>query len=65
MDELLTIEEAATRLNIQPWTLRSWVSQRKIPYVKLGRLIRFDPTALQRYIKQQSVDPVDFAREPR
>ena len=26
---------------VKPWTIRSWVTQRKIPYTKVGRLTRF------------------------
>jgi excisionase family DNA binding protein len=38
--DLLRIEEAAALLRIRPSTVRSWVLRRKIPYVKIGRLVR-------------------------
>jgi excisionase family DNA binding protein len=38
--ELLTVIEAAKLLRMQPSTIRAWVSQRKLPYIKLGRLVR-------------------------
>ena len=41
MGPLLSVEEAATYLKIAVWTLRHWVSQRKVPFVRLGRLVRF------------------------
>lgn len=34
--ELLTIPEAADFLRLQPSTIRSWVSKRKLPHVKMG-----------------------------
>lgn len=34
--ELLTIAEAAAALRLQPSTLRSWILNRRIPFVKLG-----------------------------
>ena len=34
---LMTVEEAASYLRLAPWTLRHWVCQKKIPYVRLGR----------------------------
>jgi excisionase family DNA binding protein len=37
MNELLDVNEAAKFLHISPYTLRGWVSQRNITYVKLGR----------------------------
>ena len=38
--ELLTVPEAAALLRLRVSTLRAWVCQRKIPFVKLGRLVR-------------------------
>jgi excisionase family DNA binding protein len=39
--DLLTVPEAAALLRLKVSTIRSWVCQRKIPYVKLGgRLVR-------------------------
>lgn len=39
-DALLTIEEAANTLRLQPCTLRAWILRRKLPYIKLGRSVR-------------------------
>ena len=38
--ELLTVPEAAALLRLKPSTIRAWVCQRKIGFVKLGRLVR-------------------------
>jgi excisionase family DNA binding protein len=38
--ELLTVPEAAAFLRLQPSTIRAWVCQRRIPFIKLGRLVR-------------------------
>lgn len=38
--ELLTVPEAAALLRLKPSTIRAWTCQRKIPFVKLGRLVR-------------------------
>jgi len=53
---LLTTEQTATLLGIKAWTLRSWVSQRKIPYVKLGRLVRFDEEAILAFVKDNVIE---------
>jgi excisionase family DNA binding protein len=34
------------------------VSQRRIPYVKVGRLVKFDEVMLQAWIKQHTVMPM-------
>jgi len=38
--ELLTLPEAASLLRLKTSTLRAWVLRRRIPYVKVGRLVR-------------------------
>jgi len=40
MDGLLSIKEAASRLSCSEAMLRKWIHQRKLPYVKVGRLTR-------------------------
>lgn len=40
-NELLTVPETAALLRLKISTIRAWVCQRKIPFVKLGgRLVR-------------------------
>ncbi len=40
MPDLLTISEAASLLRLKPSTIRAWVLRRKLPYCKVGRLVR-------------------------
>lgn len=58
---LLTLPEAAALLRLQPSTLRAWVLQRRIAFIKLGRLVRFRRTDLDKML-DQSVVPVEVAR---
>jgi excisionase family DNA binding protein len=37
---LITVPEAASLLRLKPSTVRSWILTRRIPYAKLGRLVR-------------------------
>jgi excisionase family DNA binding protein len=39
---LITIQQAAGYTGLSPHTLYTMVSQRRIPYVKVGRLTKFD-----------------------
>lgn len=55
---LLTIQQAAQVTGISVPTLYKWVTQRKIPHIKLGRLVKFDPRKLDEWIKQQTVMPM-------
>jgi excisionase family DNA binding protein len=49
---LMTVDEAAEYLRLAPWTLRHWVSKKKIPYVRLGRSIRFRRKDMERFVIQ-------------
>jgi excisionase family DNA binding protein len=35
-DDLLTVTEAAELLGISPWTMRHWISDGKIEFIKYG-----------------------------
>jgi excisionase family DNA binding protein len=37
---LLSVPEAAALLGIKVWTLRQWLSQRRIAFIKIGRLTK-------------------------
>ncbi|MDH5670301.1 MAG: helix-turn-helix domain-containing protein [Nitrospira sp.] len=52
---LLDIREVATYTGLSIHTLYAMVSQRRIPFVKLGRLTKFDRYELDRWIVSHSV----------
>lgn len=47
---LLTIGEVAVRLGVQIRHIRRLVHEERIPYIKWGRLLRFDPADIERWI---------------
>jgi excisionase family DNA binding protein len=49
---LMTVDEAAAYLRLAPWTLRHWVCQKRIPYVRLGRSVRFRRKDMERFVTQ-------------
>ena len=55
---LLDVNAAAVRLGVSVRFVRRLVHQRRIPFVRLGKLIRFEPDALDEWIRAQRVDPV-------
>ena len=52
---LMTYKDTARTLGIAETTLRRWVSERRIPHLKLGRAVRFDPQELDRWIRSRAV----------
>ena len=47
---LLSVPQAAERLNVTKSCLRRWVLERKIATVKLGRLIRIPASEVERLV---------------
>ena len=41
VDEILTLEELASRLKLSPWTIRRLVRRRVLVPMRTGRLLRF------------------------
>ena len=58
MQRLMSVKEAATYTGLSPHTVYSMVSQRRIPFVKVGRLVKFDLDLLDKWIKQNTVMPM-------
>lgn len=56
-ESLLTIREAAQYLAVSVSTLYGWVWQRRIPFVKIGRALRFDPRDLAAFIEANKQVP--------
>ena len=56
---LLTIKEASEYLGISVNTLYSWVSQKKIDYVKIGRLTKLEQKVVDRYIENNTIEAVN------
>jgi excisionase family DNA binding protein len=54
---LITIREAAEYTSLSVSTLYSWIWQKRVPYVKLGRAVRFDLADLDRLIQLRRVEP--------
>ncbi|CND86854.1 DNA binding domain%2C excisionase family [Mycobacterium tuberculosis] len=57
-ERLLTITEAAERLNTSPRFPRRLVAERRIRFVKLGRFVRIPESALHEFIAAGLVEPM-------
>ena len=57
MNNLLTIQEAASCLRISVSTLYRWVHHKKIKYVKIGSRVMFSEEALDEFIENNTVTP--------
>ncbi len=58
---LLTVREASERLSLREGTVRLWLAQRRLPYVRCGRAIRIPSEAVEQFIQRNTIP----AREGR
>jgi len=56
---LLNVEEAAQYLGLEVDTIYKKSRLRELPIVKVGRALRFDVVALDRYVEQNSRKQLD------
>lgn len=54
-DDLLTVPEAACRLGVTPACIRAWVLRRKLPYVKINRLVRIQASVIDRLVADNTI----------
>jgi excisionase family DNA binding protein len=55
LQPLLTFKQAAALLGLPENSLRRYIRERKIPYLRIGKLIRFDPVELQAWLDSRRV----------
>jgi len=59
---LLSIDETSEYLGLAPTTLYKMVNRRQIPYVKVGRLLRFDRRLIDGWLEEHTVMPMPERR---
>lgn len=52
---LLNITQVADHLGVNVRHVRRLVYERRIPFIKWGHLIRFDPADVQRWMKENTI----------
>jgi excisionase family DNA binding protein len=53
--KLIDIDELSALWSVPKATLYNWVNQRRLPYVKLGRSLRFDLIQLEEFRQQSTM----------
>ena len=56
---LLNVREAAQYLGLEVDTVYKKSRLREVPCVKVGRALKFDVEALDRYIEQHTIETID------
>jgi excisionase family DNA binding protein len=58
---LLDIAQAADRLGVTPRFMRRLVFERRVPYIKVGKFVRFEPADLEAWLAAHRVEPTGRA----
>jgi excisionase family DNA binding protein len=56
---LLNVREAAQYLGLEVDTVYKKARLRELPCVKVGRALRFDLQALERFVEQHTIETID------
>jgi excisionase family DNA binding protein len=55
--------ELAQYLNLSIYTIDAWVSQKRIPFVRIGgRKVMFDKKEIEKWIDEQRVEPISMQK---
>ena len=55
---MVDVDGVAAYLSLSPHTIRDWVKKGRIPFVKLGRAVRFDLKELESWVESKKVPQV-------
>lgn len=53
---LIDIDQAAARLGVTVRFIRRLVNERRIPFHKIGKYVRFDPADIDRFVVEGRVE---------
>ena len=56
-DGLYSVRDVAHRLGVHPETIRRLIHDGRLEAVRVGRVLRIDPTAVQGFLDRQRVKP--------
>lgn len=62
---LLDIGDVAAHLGVTERHIRRLVAERRIPFIKWGHLLRFDPTEIASWLDSMRIAPGDRVARPR
>ncbi len=64
LPKLLSAHEVAVLLGVHKVTIYDWVSQRRIPFVKVGGRTMFDPREIERWLEGSTVREQELSQGP-
>ena len=62
---LIDVDELAKWLGVEVVFVRRLVAERRIPFLKIGKFVRFDPGEVSTWIDRQRVSPTNHSSRTR
>jgi excisionase family DNA binding protein len=56
---LRTVRQVADELGLATVTIRTWMAQRRLPYIRLGRSVRIPEAGIQHLIERGTVPSLE------
>lgn len=57
MEQMIGVSQVAEILGVKEHTIRQWVHQKKLPFYKIGRLVKFRESDIEEWIKARNTEP--------
>jgi excisionase family DNA binding protein len=54
---LIDVQTLSNLLSVKPKTIYDWVYRKYIPFVKIGRLTRFDEHEVKKWLEDKRIKP--------
>ena len=51
----MTVEQVADLLQLSPQTIYKWAAAKKLPSIKLGYMLRFEPDRISQWIEKREI----------
>ena len=55
-EKLLNVLGLSDLIGVKKPTIRKWVHERRIPFIKVGRCVRFRPSSIEEWLKRSSFE---------
>jgi len=55
----ISVKELSQYTSISPHTIYLWIQLKKLPYHKIGKLIRFNLAEIEAWLRAQHIEPLD------
>jgi excisionase family DNA binding protein len=61
--QFIDIHALCQRYSLRPWTVRTWCSQRRIPFIRVaGKKVLFNVSEIETWLQQQTVTPSEHSQ---